>query len=74
MGRNTLTKIGSLFSLLLILMASPRLAQAYVDPGTGAMLWQIAAAAVLGSLFYVKRAVEWLRKILGMGSREQSSR
>jgi len=41
-------------------MAVPRPASAYVDPGSGAMLWQVAAAAVIGSLFYVKRAVAWI--------------
>ena len=47
-------------------MALPRPAQAYVDPGSGAMLWQVAAAAVIGSLFYVRRGFNWVREHLGL--------
>ena len=64
----------SLFVLLAILMAVPKPAYGYVDPGSGAMLWQIAGAALLGSLFYVKRALGWVRKSLGMGDRDDSPR
>jgi hypothetical protein len=52
----------------MILMAVPRPASAYVDPGSGAMLWQVAAAAVIGSLFYVKRAVAWIKQRFGLRS------
>jgi hypothetical protein len=51
----------SLFGVLLLLMAVPRPASAYVDPGSGAMLWQMGAAALIGGLFYVRRIVMWLR-------------
>ena len=61
-------RIVSLFSLLFLLMAAPRTASAYVDPGTGSMLWQMSAAAVLGSLFYVKRIVVWVKDHLGAKS------
>ena len=71
MGKHTLAKISSFVALLAILMATPKPAHAYVDPGTGAMLWQILAAAVLGSLFYVKRALAWVKKLFGAGPREQ---
>jgi hypothetical protein len=54
-----------LIPLLALLMAVPRPAHAYVDPGTGTMLWQIAAAALLGSIFYLKRAATWTRGLLG---------
>lgn len=49
-------------------MAVPRPAQAYVDPGSGAMLWQIAAASLIGGLFYVRRVVRWIRESLGLKS------
>jgi hypothetical protein len=49
-------------------MAIPIPASAYVDPGTGAMLWQMGAAAIIGSLFYVRRIVMWLRRHLGLRS------
>ena len=55
-------------SLLLLLLAVPQVASAYVDPGSGAMLWQIAAAAVIGSLFYVKRTLVWIKSHLGFRS------
>jgi hypothetical protein len=44
-----------------MILATPRKASAYVDPGTGALLWQAAAAACIGSLFYMRRIVMWAR-------------
>jgi K+-sensing histidine kinase KdpD len=44
------------------------MAHAYVDPGTGSMLWQMAAAAVIGSLFYVKRILIWSKNHFGANS------
>jgi len=43
-------------------MAVPRPAHAYADPGSGAMLWQVAAAGMIGALFYVRRFMNWLRE------------
>lgn len=28
---------------------------AYIDPGSGALLWQMITAAVVGALFYIKK-------------------
>ncbi|MBI2925879.1 MAG: hypothetical protein HYY24_09270 [Verrucomicrobia bacterium] len=36
---------------------------AYVDPGSGQLIWQMLAAAVVGSLFYLKRVRDFLVKI-----------
>ena len=61
----------SLFSplaLLFLIMAVPRPASAYVDPGSGAMLWQMAAAALIGGIFYARRIVMWLRRHLRLRS------
>jgi hypothetical protein len=66
--KRTCAQLASLLSLLLVLMAVPRPASAYVDPGSGAMLWQVAAAAVIGSLFYVKRAIAWIKERFGLRS------
>jgi hypothetical protein len=55
----------AVLSVALVLLATPRPALAYVDPGSGAMLWQLAAAGILGSLFYVRRVTAWLRKRAG---------
>ena len=49
-------------SLLALLLAVPRPASAYVDPGSGAMVWQILAAMGLGLVFYLRRAGEWLSR------------
>ena len=42
---------------------------AYIDPGSGALAWQIIGAATVGCLFYVKKARDFFaklgRKILG---------
>lgn len=54
------TTIGFL-SLAMLVMAVPRRAEAYVDPGSGALIWQIAAAAVFGSLFRIRRIAVWVR-------------
>ena len=57
--------------LAAVLLASPRPAHAYVDPGSGTMLWQLAAAGVIGSLFYIRRAFTWVRDHLGLRQREE---
>jgi hypothetical protein len=52
---HTSSRKNLVLSVVLILLASPSLAQAYVDPGSGAMVWQVAAAAVISSVFYLRR-------------------
>jgi hypothetical protein len=58
----------SAVGLLLLIMALPRRANAYVDPGSGAMLWQVAAAGIFGSFFYARRAGAWIRQHCGLHS------
>jgi hypothetical protein len=58
----------AVLSATLVLLATPRQASAYVDPGSGAMLWQLAAAGFIGSLFYVRSVVAWIRKHRGLHS------
>jgi len=60
--------VGALFVLALLTMAVPQRASAYVDPGTGSMMWQMAAAALIGSLFYLRRVAGWFRIVLGLRS------
>ena len=55
-------------SAAILLLASVKKASAYVDPGSGAMLWQLAAASVIGSLFYFRRVTTWIRRHLGVRS------
>uniref|UniRef100_Q029V6 Sensor protein KdpD transmembrane domain-containing protein n=1 Tax=Solibacter usitatus (strain Ellin6076) TaxID=234267 RepID=Q029V6_SOLUE len=68
MGQVFKVRLSGFFSLVAVLLAVPRVASAYVDPGSGAMLWQMAAAAVIGSLFYVKRLWILLRNHLALES------
>jgi len=49
-----------LFMFLMVLIVTERTAHAYVDPGTGAMLWQVLFAAGVGSLFYVRKVFAWV--------------
>jgi hypothetical protein len=61
-------RVVGLLSLVLLIMAVPQRASAYIDPGTGAMLWQMAAAAVIGSLFYARQIVGRVRHRLAIRS------
>jgi hypothetical protein len=42
---------------------------AYIDPGSGLLIWQVIVAACIGGLFYLKKIRKYLgkicRKILG---------
>jgi hypothetical protein len=52
--------LGMLCSLL---APRPLLAQGYVDPGAGAMIWQILAASFVGAIFIFRRfALRWVKK------------
>jgi hypothetical protein len=50
---------------------------AYIDPGVGALLWQMIVAAFVGFLFYLKQTRRWIvgvivgvfRKIFGRGQK-----
>ena len=33
---------------------------AYIDPGLGALLWQMIVAAFVGFLFYLKKTRRWI--------------
>jgi len=56
-----LPRVSGLVTLAMWLMATPQPAHAYVDPGSGAMVWQLLAAAAIGSLFYVRKVFTWVR-------------
>lgn len=56
----------SLLAVLAVASVSP--AMAYIDPGTGSMLVQMALAGVAGALFYFRQlrlaAVDWFRRVI----------
>lgn len=61
--------VGHMFRTFLILLAVPQIASAYVDPGSGAMLWQILAATFLGLLFYVRKIMAAISRVLRNSSK-----
>lgn len=40
-------------------------AEAYIDPGTGSLIWQMLLAIFFGLLFYVSRIKNWIMSKLG---------
>ena len=54
--------------LLLLSFATEHQAQAYADPGLGALVWQMALAGFVGVLFYFRRFAGWIKT--KMGSRD----
>jgi hypothetical protein len=36
----------------------------YTDPGSGAMVWQVLMAGLVGGLFYVRRIIKSIRGML----------
>lgn len=53
-----------LFLMMIIIISEDR-AYAYIDPGTGSMLWQFLFAAGVGSLFYLRKAIVWVGRLRG---------
>jgi diacylglycerol kinase len=51
------------FAVLMTLVSvlSPE-AKAYSDPGSGALLWQMLVASLVGLLFYARKALNWFGK------------
>ena len=48
--------------LVLLLCASEWEARAYTDPGSGALIWQMLVAGLVGAAFYVRKFTSWLRR------------
>ena len=49
-------------------------AHAYIDPGTGTMLLQIAGAVLAAGLFYLRSIRLWLARRLGLAKAESVER
>jgi hypothetical protein len=61
--------VGLLAVELLLLVSTERPAKAYVDPGSGALVWQGLLATIVGSAFYIRRVVGWVKTRLFHGKR-----
>ena len=61
-GKEQMKALSTRFLAILLMMfiLTEGRAHAYVDPGTGSMLWQVLFAAGVGTLFYVRRVFAWM--------------
>ncbi len=55
----------TLFLLVLAMLATEQEARAYTDPGTGALIWQMALAGLAGVAFYFRRITNWFKNRKG---------
>ncbi len=46
--------------VLMVVLGSP--ASAYTDPGSGALIWQLLVAGFIGSMFYIRRFIAFLKR------------
>jgi hypothetical protein len=53
------------FLVALAMFATEREACAYTDPGTGALLWQMMVAGLVGVGFYFRRITSWFKNRKG---------
>lgn len=54
-----------IFLMALAMFATEREACAYTDPGTGALLWQMMVAGLVGVGFYFRRITSWFKSRKG---------
>jgi hypothetical protein len=50
----------TLFYSILIVLATCDTAFAYIDPGSGLLLWQMFCAVVIGVLFQLKKIIAFI--------------
>jgi hypothetical protein len=55
-------RVASLLAFLALLSAFERPAYGYTDPGSGALIWQMLMAGLVGASFYFRRIVSWLKR------------
>jgi hypothetical protein len=51
--------------IALAMFATEREACAYTDPGSGALIWQMAVAGLVGVSFYFRRITAWFKNRKG---------
>jgi uncharacterized membrane protein len=62
MRRRKMQRALALVVVALALMQSD--ARAYADPGSGALVWQMALAAFFACLFHIRRLTNWVSSLL----------
>ena len=55
----------TMFLMALAMFATEREARAYTDPGSGALIWQMAVAGLVGVSFYFRRITAWFKNRKG---------
>ena len=53
------------FLIALVMFGTEREARAYTDPGTGALIWQMMVAGIVGVGFYFRRITSWFKNRKG---------
>ena len=62
--KHVMQTLYALCGLVLLVIALERPAAAYTDPGSGALILQMAGAAIVGGLFYFRKSLSFLRRFL----------
>ena len=57
--------VRTMFLMALAIFATERQARAYTDPGSGALIWQMLVAGLVGVSFYFRRITAWFKKRKG---------
>jgi len=55
----------ALLLVALAMFATEREARAYTDPGSGALIWQMLVAGLVGVSFYFRRITRWFKNRKG---------
>ncbi len=59
------TQLRTVFLIALAMFATEREARAYTDPGSGALIWQMLVAGLVGVGFYFRRITAWFKNRKG---------
>jgi hypothetical protein len=55
-------RFSTLLAVLALGVVTIQEANAYTDPGSGALLWQMIAAGFVGVIFYFRKFITWFGK------------
>jgi hypothetical protein len=65
MNRHLIRTAEALILIAVCMIATERPALAYVDPGTGAIIWQSVLAFIAGAAFSFRRINSWFKNRKG---------